>query len=54
MTPADKKRAARRAVTERLRLFYKELEHPFADGIELLRRAEKKAAGQPKPNPDAG
>jgi hypothetical protein len=51
MTPADKKRAARRIVTARLRLFYDEVKRYLGDTNEVWRRAEKKATCEGKPHP---
>jgi len=51
MTPAEKKRAARRIVTERLRLFYDEVKRHLGDANEVWRRAEKKATCEGKPHP---
>jgi len=54
MSPAQKKKVARRLVTERLRLFYEELKRLLADGTELWRRAEQKDPAQPKPDRETG
>jgi len=54
MSPAQKKKVARRLVTERLRLFYEQLKRLLGDGTELWKRAEKKGAAPPKPDRETG
>jgi len=54
MSPAQKKKVARRLVTERLRLFYEQLKRLLGGGTELWKRAEKKGAAPPKPDRETG